>query len=99
MKTFEVHLVGGRRVTAEYDHAIRVPAILMGGDKVTLNLVVHTDEMGLSVSDPKSGKRVGGVPFSMRSNSKNDAEAGKKFVVALLKSHGADKVYSVISKG
>lgn len=98
-KTFQMSMPG-RKVDTPYLFSFTnyIPQNSYGGSKVAFKFYAHEDGSMLVVSEGESGKRIGIVDVLDRAKY-GDKTAAKKVIEKLLMRYGADKVYTVLSKG
>ena len=102
-KTFLMSQVGGTKVETPYDFIFTqyIPINSYGGSKVAFRFVGQNINGDVIVSEFDSGKKVGQITnYEMIKNRiTSDRTAAKKLIENLLMKYGADKVYSVLTKG
>ena len=102
-KTFLMTEKGGNRVETPYDFIFThyIPINSYGGSKVAFRFVGQNVHGDVIVSEYETGKRVGQITnYEMIKNKiTSDRTAAKKLIENLLMKYGADKVYSVLTKG
>lgn len=102
-KTFLMTEKGGNRVETPYDFIFThyIPMNSYGGSKVAFRFVGQNVHGDVIVSEYESGKKVGQITnYEMIKNHiTSDRTAAKKLIENLLMKYGADKVYSVLTKG
>jgi hypothetical protein len=102
-KTFLMTEKGGNRVETPYDFIFThyIPINSYGGSKVAFRFVGQNVYGDVIVSEYETGKRVGQITnYEMIKNKiTSDRTAAKKLIENLLMKYGADKVYSVLTKG
>lgn len=102
-KTFLMTENGGNKVETPYDFIFThyIPMNSFGGSKVAFRFVGQNVYGDVIVSEYESGKKVGQITnYEMIKNKiTSDRTAAKKLIENLLMKYGADKVYSILTKG